>query len=209
MINYLEIRLLDLLDEVGEEKTNEIISDFSCMKNGKELNDDVEFFLKKKAILFDKQYMSSTSLIFTSDSDDELILVGYYSIAQKPFSFTEGVSRSIRKEISGHHYFVKQDLPALLLGQLGKNYSDKALCGALLKGADLINFAYKRMKSVHVALPFKLIYLECKDEEQLREFYETHGFTLHADSKGQPFKSGSKKDLLIYFAPSSILDYID
>lgn len=208
MIRYKEIALNDLLSEVGEEKFHQIVSDFSCSKNGNNLNNDVEYFLKEKSIIFEKNYISRTSLIFAHGDDNALILVGYYSIAQKPFNFTEGVSRKKRKEISGHQFFVNQPLPALLLGQLGKNYSEKAHGGALISGKDILHYAFRRMKAAYIAIPFKLIYLECKDDPKLRIFYEKHGFTLHADSKGIPYKNDSKHDLLIYLSPATILEEI-
>ena len=91
------------------------------------MNTDVEKFLKEKAIIFEKNDISRTSLIFAHGSKRDLILVGYYTIAQKPFKITDGVSNKARKEIAGHHFFTKQPIPALLLGQLGKNYSEKSL----------------------------------------------------------------------------------
>jgi hypothetical protein len=43
------IRLIDLLNEFGEEFAKELFSDFSCP-----INEDVEFFLKEKAISFQR-----------------------------------------------------------------------------------------------------------------------------------------------------------
>ena len=43
---YALVLLSDMLDELGEDATKSILSEFSCPKNK-----DVETFLKKKAIV--------------------------------------------------------------------------------------------------------------------------------------------------------------
>ena len=55
------ISLNELLAQLGEERTREILSSFSCP-----INKDVEDFLKHKAIIFDNQSISRTKLVFTS-----------------------------------------------------------------------------------------------------------------------------------------------
>lgn len=207
MISYKEISLIDLIEEIGEQEFLRIVSDFSCSKSGENLNTDIESFIKEKAIIFDRNDISRTYLIFAHTEDKELILVGYYSIAQKPFEFKESVSRKTRKEIAGHQYFLKGPLPALLLGQLGKNFSRNAHYGSLIRGKDMLHYAFLRMKDAYRTLPFKIIYLECKDHPSLREFYESHGFTLHANKEGKPYKR-EDADLIIYMANSTILEYI-
>ena len=64
------------------------------------------------------------------------------------------------------------------------------------------------MKKAYTFVGFRLIYLECEDKPKLRRFYESHGFDLHADSKGKPFRNDDKSDLIIYLASSSLLDKI-
>ncbi len=55
MTGYQLILLKDIIEELGEEKTKEILSQFSCP-----LNLDVETFLHNKAIEFAKQSISAT-----------------------------------------------------------------------------------------------------------------------------------------------------
>lgn len=203
-IKYFEITLTDFLEEVGVEEFERISSDFSCEKNR-----DIEEFLKEKAVIFERNDISRTSLIFAYGSDKKAILLAYYSIAQKPFHFSEGVSRGVKKQIAGHQFFLKGPLPALLLGQLGKNFSEKAHSGSLIKGEDILYYAFKKMKAAYLTLPFKVIYLECLDKKELRDFYEKHGFTLHANHQGKPYRNDDNDDLLIYLTSSSILNEID
>ena len=49
-MGYKIINLKDIYNNLGEERTKEILSDYKC-----ELNKDVEYFLKERAIEFSKQ----------------------------------------------------------------------------------------------------------------------------------------------------------
>lgn len=64
MTGYGLVNLKDMVQELGEERTKEILSEFSCP-----MNKDVEFFLHCKAIEFAKQGIAQTQLVFTSYKD--------------------------------------------------------------------------------------------------------------------------------------------
>ena len=53
--------LRDMLTELGESRTSEILSSFECP-----LNPDVQTFLREKAVLFSKLGYASTYLVFAS-----------------------------------------------------------------------------------------------------------------------------------------------
>lgn len=72
---YKVISLIDMINNLEEEKINEILYSFSCP-----LNEDVETFLRSKAVLFDKQSISRTKLVFTSFKS-QVVLVGYFTLA--------------------------------------------------------------------------------------------------------------------------------
>ena len=61
MDGYKIIALSDIVEQLGEDRVTSILSDFWCPKNK-----DVESFLKTDAILFSKQGIAQTQLIFTS-----------------------------------------------------------------------------------------------------------------------------------------------
>ena len=210
MIQYVEVALKDLLSEIGEASTNEVLSDFSCKRNGSKesLNNDVELFLKEKSVLFESCGIARTYLLFATDARKKVILIGYYSIAFKSFAFQTSVSIKQRKIIAGHHYFQKGPLPAILIGQLAKNYSDNALGGSLIYGREILSSALSRIKEAYKTIGFTLIYLECKDVPFLRSFYQDHGFELHVNSDGTPCRNDDSDPLLIYIAPVKILDKI-
>ena len=64
MTGYRVVNLKDLFEELGEDATKSILSNFSCP-----LNNDVEQFLSRKAIEFSKNGWAQTHLVFASYKD--------------------------------------------------------------------------------------------------------------------------------------------
>ena len=82
MNGFVKVALKKLIEEIGEDRAKEVLSDFSCP-----INKDIEEFIHQKAIEFEKQSISRTQLIYASYKK-ELVLVGYYTIATKTFNIT-------------------------------------------------------------------------------------------------------------------------
>ena len=74
---YKIINLKDIYNAIGEEKTKEKLREFSCS-----LNNDVEYFLKEKAIEFSKQDISRTYIVMSQYKNKDII-VGYFAITNK------------------------------------------------------------------------------------------------------------------------------
>ena len=95
MIGYQLSLLKDIIEGLGEPKTHEILSLFSCP-----LNRDVENFLHNKAIEFAKQSISATHLVSTSHKG-ETRLVGYFTLANKNIIVSnKAISKTLRKRIN-------------------------------------------------------------------------------------------------------------
>ena len=73
MINYLQLNILDMLEFLGEDSCQNILSSFICP-----LNPDVEDFIHTKAIPFARQHIAITYLVF-SEQNNQKHLVGYYT----------------------------------------------------------------------------------------------------------------------------------
>ena len=174
MTGYLKVSLANMIDSLGEDRVKTILSSFSCP-----LNKDVEYFLHKNAILFDKQGLSRTHLIFAS-YQNELKLVGYFTLANKGITInksskiSKGLKRRIRKFATYNEGLNNFYIPAPLIAQLGKNYADN--CDKLIKGDDLLQIACDAVKSNQFILGGKVVYLECENKSRLLEFYESNGF---------------------------------
>lgn len=91
-MGYNIINLKDIYKAYGEEKTKKIISDFEC-----NLNKDVEYFLKEKAIEFSRQSISETFIVTSSYKRKEVI-VGYFALANKVIRIKKNMFRWKKKE---------------------------------------------------------------------------------------------------------------
>lgn len=164
-----------MLKGIGEDGTKKILSSFSCPQNR-----DVELFLKDKAIEFSKMGFAKTHLVYWQSEDkSEKELIGYYALATKSFTLSkDSVSNSTYKKISQFGTFEpnigKCVVPAILIGQLGKNYADGNDC--LISGDELLKLATNRVESIQNDVGGKYTYLECEDIPFLNKFYTDNGF---------------------------------
>lgn len=174
MTGYNLVNLKELVQEVGEIRTKEILSGFSCP-----MNKDVEYFLRSKAIEFSKQGLAQTQLVFTSYKG-EVVLVGYFTLAIKEIvlqkktvlnsNWRKRAKRfAIRSDIDGGYH-----VPAPLIGQLGKNFENGY--NILITGDELLKLALDKVRESQMILGGKFVYLECEDKEKLVDFYTENGF---------------------------------
>ncbi len=176
MTGYRVVNLHDLISELGEDTTVRILSDFSCP-----LNRDVEFFLSRKAIDFAKNGWAQTHLVFASYRG-EWVLVGYFTLANKYICVSTkrlgSASSSLRRRIAKFATFdqalKKYILPAPLIAQLGKNYSNNY--NSLITGGELLEEACSKIKRLQLDVGGKFAYLECEDKSKLIDFYSENGF---------------------------------
>lgn len=170
---YKVTNLKKLYEAVGEKRTKEIINDFEC-----ELNKDVEYFLKEKAIQFSRQSIAETFIVTGSYKSREVIL-GYFSIANKTVKLKRNVFGGERKKRflrfaqfnpENKCYYIS--LP--LIGQLGKNYKNGY--NKLITGDILLKLACDKVKEAQEILGGRFVFLECEDKPKLKEFYENNGF---------------------------------
>ena len=122
------------------------------------MNKDVECFLHKKAIEFEKHNWSKTQLIFTSFKKQP-VLVGYYTLTNK-FLIVENqaLKKSFRKRLAQFATYdwsiKKYVLPAPLIGQLGKNYNQGY--NKLITGDELLKIAFDDIKKAQQILGGKM-----------------------------------------------------
>ncbi|MDO5375986.1 MAG: hypothetical protein Q4F01_07345 [Staphylococcus rostri] len=151
---------------------------------GSESAQEVENFLKNKAIDFDRQSLAKTYLVF-SQSKNKGILVGYFTINNKPLVFTKRMlsrcSKTLKKRLyqKGETYLNSDNLiiQGYLIAQLGKNYAPEALATKSLKGSDLLILAYKIISEGSNFFGGSYIWVEYENTDKLRAFYANFGFT--------------------------------
>lgn len=69
MNEFETIRIMDLVESVGEDSVREILSDFSCEYKEGEKNIEVEYFLQNNAVEFSKQKISITYFVIDNKSN--------------------------------------------------------------------------------------------------------------------------------------------
>ena len=185
---FWQSNLRDLLAELGEERTSEILSAFECP-----LNPDVQSFLREKAILFSKHGYASTYLVFAS-YQGSVVLIGYYALAMKAVVIKGSLLSSQWRGRLLRFAFYDSDLKQFtlslpLIGQLGKNYAHHY--DRLISGDDLLGIACETVREIQLMSSGKMVYLECEDVLPLTSFYERNGFFRFANRN----LDGDERDL--------------
>ena len=158
--------ILDIIDYEGEEELELILSEFICQKN-----DEIQTFLKDKAIEFAKKKLSITYLVNDSETGD---LLGYFTLAHKVLEVPAlGLSNTVRRKMSRYSTLENRNesymVSAFLLAQFGKNYSvDEE---RRVSGAELMDCVDEVLKRIQHQIGGAIVYLDCEDEEKLITFY--------------------------------------
>lgn len=173
MDGFVKVSLKKMMTNIGENKVKNILSEFSCP-----LNNDIEYFLKSKAIEFENQGISRTRLVYASYKEIP-VLTGYYTLAEKAFIVSKmSISNSLRKKINKFATYSPEFktyiLPAPLIAQLGKNFANDY--NKLISGDELLNMAIEDIQLTRQLLGGKVAYLECEDKPKLIDFYSDNGF---------------------------------
>ena len=163
-MSYPIINILDLIEDIGEDQVEALLSDFSCPKNH-----EIEHFVRTNAIDFAKRKMSITYGIF----DDSGALHAIFSLAHKAVEIRHDIlSKTYQKKIQRFAQLDEQSMvytvSAFLIAQFGKNY---AIGKSDLTGDQMMDCAFDILTRVQHEVGGGLVYLECEDKKQLLEFY--------------------------------------
>ncbi len=159
-----------MIEISDEHRAQELISIFVC-KN----DNDIENFLKDKAILFEKIGKSRTFLIY-NEEEDTFTVLAYFSLALQILKIPEGLSNRQIKNLDGYNAKIKgeriTELPAILVGQLGKN----DLYKEAISGYEIMQYCLSTLLLGQERLGGRIIMLECKNVPYLIDFYGKFGF---------------------------------
>ena len=167
-------KLDDMLNAIGEEKVNAILASYSCP-----LNADIEDFLHHKAVVFSRQGLAKTHLVFAGYKQ-QVVLVGYFALAHKTFFIRRSpkLSAKMRSRLQKFARPIRDmdgyEIAAPLIAQLGKNYTDGY--NRLISGDELLKMACDKVMDIQSLMGGKIVYLECEDKSALTSFYERNGF---------------------------------
>lgn len=118
MNNYTVSNILDLIDAIGEDELQHILSGFSCPKNL-----EIENFVKNKSLEFAKRKLSITYFIIDNDGR----ITAMFALTHKAVQVMgAGLSSSVRKKLQRYAQLDEETgtltLSSFLIGQFGKNY---------------------------------------------------------------------------------------
>lgn len=174
-MGYNVISLKDMCSAIGEKELKNLLKDFECP-----LNKDVEYFLKQKAIEFLKQDIAKTFLV-TMPYRNEYVIVGYFAIAIKNTEVNKNMFKGKSKKrflrfATYRPEYERYCISLPLIGQLGKNFHNEY--DKLISGDMLLKLACDKIREAQEVIGGRIIYLECEDKVELREFYERNRFCL-------------------------------
>lgn len=183
------ISLRDMILQGNEEFARSCIETFSCEKidedgNKKNLNPNVERFLKTNAIQFAKMKTAITYLIF--DSNDNAVL-GYFSLTHKSVDIPSGLSRKIIDKIKRFSGLNKENntytVSAFLLAQLSKNYAVDN--GKRISGTAIMTAAKEKLLDAQNLIGGTIVYLDCEPISDLIHFYENEKFVFFGERSSE------------------------
>lgn len=173
MEKYQVIKLETLLQQMGEEQTNRLLSSFICEKNM-----EVENFLHKNAVIFTKQKIAITFLVFQNSE-----ILGYFTLANKIVNVnSNSLSKTMHKRISKFSLQINIEersqlmAPFFMVAQLGKNFSPNLKSS--ITGKELLELAIEIVREAQSIIGGKIVFLECRDVVNLIQFYSDAGFTI-------------------------------
>jgi len=154
-----------------ENKAQKLISIFVCKKDN-----DIENFLKERAILFEKLGKSRTFFIFDED-DEEFKILAYFTLALQVLKVSDKLLSGRKTKIfDGFNAKFKgekiTEFPVILIGQFGKN----DLYKNSITGFETMQYCLSTVLEGQVRLGGRIIMLECKNIPYLLKFYEKFGF---------------------------------
>ena len=162
-MNYTSINILDLMRNETPDNLQEILEEFSSP-----INPEVSSFLKQSAVDFAKKYQSITYLVFGAYDE----LAGYFTITFRQISINcARLSRTQKKRFARFGKFDDGSeicqVPAFLIAQLGKNFSE-----VKITGTSLLSLAIEKINEVRHQIGGGVVFLEAEDHAKLLDFYQ-------------------------------------
>lgn len=160
-----------------DKERMQFLSSYLCRED-----QDIQQFLPKKAVEFEKRAKSRTYLVLNQEELDgkrnnPITIYGYISVGLKILTVPDNTSNSLRKELDGFSARIRgkkiNNFPCYLMGQLSRNSN---VSSSVLKGSQLIEMACSVIDNAVETVGGRYIMIECKDNEKLIQFYEKNQF---------------------------------
>jgi len=173
----LELREL-LHDNLIKRK---VLPFFNTFDSGN-LDDDIQVFLNKHALNYEKSGIARTTLIFNAQRTE---LLGYFTIGLNTIKFSRTIKKfskykKVEDAYPGIDILHNGMSPVYKLFMIGKNYGAKSDTKGFMdycfNGEGLI---WDRIYSCNKFVGTSLMYLDCEDNESLVNKYQSLGFEVY------------------------------
>ena len=169
------ISLADMLVSLGASAVKRILSTFSC----KELNEDVDTYLKRWAIPHTKRKTSMTHVVFAPSG----AVAAYFTLTSKPLTICfDTLDADTAKQLNDvarvdfDNDRKSYRISAYLIAQVAKNLATSE--GRELSGVDLFAAIYEQIRKAQGIVGGKVVFLEYeRDRPKLLATYtDVHKF---------------------------------
>lgn len=160
----------------------EALDMFRCYKDA-----DIELFLRKKAIEFEKRGLCTVYLILDAEAFDKgnIAIQAYFTLSHKSIVFDSDVSRSLRGKVATHR---NADMAHfVLIGQLGKYISidnDGKKYVADISSESILDDAFDMISRASEIIVCRGVLVECSPEEKVHRIYKSYGFNYLQNDEG-------------------------
>lgn len=141
---------------------------------------DIEQFLRRKAIDFEKRGYCTVYLILNEEAFEkgQIFVIAYFTLSHKSIGIISNVSKTIRGKIAG-----KRDADLahfVLIGQLGKyiteeGYEEKYT--ADITSESILDDAFEIIEKASDLIVCRGVLVECGSKEKVHMIYKNYGFS--------------------------------
>ncbi|MEI7812769.1 MAG: hypothetical protein WCJ01_10135 [Ignavibacteria bacterium] len=146
-----------------------------------ELNSDIATFFNHKAVEYEKSFRSRTFIIYNlhTNKNNKNDILAYYTLSLKSVKIpSDSIPKRIAGKLGGKKR-LENEIPAFLIGQLGKNSNAKDN----IPGKDLLEEAMSMIFVAQECVGCRLVILECEEKPKLINFYKANGFLYLQNQK--------------------------
>lgn len=168
--------MVSRVSEIGEiTRLSDALDSFRCC-----LDEDIEDFLRHKAIQFLERGWCSVYLIVDGDSfaNGKIDIVAYFTLSHKAI-ISQFASKTAIRKTSG--FKDSEVISFVLIGHLGKykkreDFDHSKVVSVSISICEILDFAFEVIKESSNLIPCRCVLVECSDNQKVQFGYKKYGF---------------------------------